>query len=237
MMKENKLDESASIYQQRNTTVTEKQKLQDMSMKEKLQYFNDYYKNRSIVVAIIIVTSISILYSITTPKSDTVLYAAIINDSLEEEAVNHLTTDFASLANIDLESNEIMIDSSYYISEDSTNISMASEQKLTTYIYAKDVDIIITDEKQFTNYANQGYFDNLSDHLPTDLYSDLSDSFYLANDAEGNSINAYGIFLDKSMVYQETGSIIEKPVIGIITNSKNKGHSVDFIRYLFGELK
>lgn len=237
MVKETKLDENAEIYKKRETTVTEKQKLKDMTTKEKFQYFNDYYRNKTIIAGIAIVTTVSILYTVLTPKPETVLYAAIVNDSLEEEAVEQLTSEFATFVDIDLKSKEIVIDSSYYISEDSANISMASEQKLTTYLYAKDVDVIITDEAQFAKYADQGYFDNLSDHLPTDLYSDLSDSFYLANEVEGNSINAYGIYLDKSKVYQETGSIIEKPVIGIVANSKNKEYGVEFIRYLFGGLQ
>ncbi|ROR28566.1 hypothetical protein EDD66_104152 [Mobilisporobacter senegalensis] len=236
MIKETKLDENAEIYKHRKTTVTEKQKLKNMTMKEKFQYFNDYYKTKTIVAGIAIVTSVSIMYTVLSPKPDTVLYAAIVNDSLGEDAKEQLITEFASLADIDLSSKEIILDSSYFISEENSNTSMASEQKLTTYIFAKDIDVIITDEKQFSKYANQGYFDNLSDHLPTDLYSDLSDSFYLANDSENNSINAYGIYLDKSKIYSQTGSIIDKPVIGIIANSKNKMYSVEFIRYLFGGL-
>ena len=237
MAKDTRLNENADIYKKRKEVIPEKQKLKNMTMKERFQYFNDYYRNKTIVTVIVIVALVSILYTVLSPKPDTILYAAIVNDSLDEEKKNDLITDFASKADIDLNSKEIMLDNSFFISDENPSVSMGSEQKLAVYINAKDVDVIITDEEHFAQYQNQGFFDNLSEHLPTDLYSDLSNSFYLANDTEDNSVNAYGIYLDKSKVYKETGSIMEKPVIGIVTNSGNKEYSVEFIRYLFEELE
>ena len=235
MAKDTRLEESAEIYKKRKN-VPEKQKLKDMTRKEKIQYFNDYYRNKTVIGVIILAALVSILYTVFSAKPETILYAAIINDSLDEDKKNELTSDFAEKAQIDLDSKEIIVDSSFFISDENPRASMASEQKLMVYTSANDIDVIITDEEQFKHYQSQGFFDDLSENLPEDLYSKLGDSFYLVNDTKDDSINAYGIYLDGSKVYKETGSVIEKPVIGILANSENKEYGVKFIRYLLGEL-
>ena len=235
MAKDTRLEESAEIYKKRKN-VPEKQKLKDMTRKEKIQYFNDYYRNKTVIGVIILAALVSILYTVFSAKPETILYAAIINDSLDEDKKNELTSDFAEKAQIDLDSKEIIVDSSFFISDENPSASMASEQKLMVYTSANDIDVIITDEEQFKHYQSQGFFDDLSENLPEDLYSKLGDSFYLVNDTKDDSINAYGIYLDGSKVYKETGSVIEKPVIGILANSENKEYGVKFIRYLLGEL-
>lgn len=233
MTKDSKLDESAAIYKQRNEVKTDKEKLKNLSTKEKFIYFNDYYRTKTIVAVVAIAAISSLAYTVLSPKPKTALYAVIVNDYLEQESVSQLTDGFSSYININPKTQQVMIDSSYLISESSSSMTMVSEQKLATYLAANEIDVIITDEAQFGQYAKLGYFDNLADRLPTNLYSDFSDSFFLSTDPESNSINAYGIYLDQSVVYEQAGSVLEKPIIGIIVNSKHKTAAVDFIRYLF----
>ncbi len=227
------LEENANIYKKRNETISEKEKFASMNTKEKFQYFNDYYRNKTIAGVIILGISVSLLYTIFSPKPETILYAAIVNDYLEEEVLKQGATDFLSLLSLDEDDHNIVLDSSYYLADDASSVTMASEQKLTTYVFSNDVDVIITDEAQFKRFARMGYFENLSNQLPTNLYSDFADSFFLADDPDGTSYNAYGIYLDDSTVYENLGSILEEPVIGIVANSNRKKNSVDFIRYLF----
>ena len=110
---------------------------------------------------------------------------------------------------------------------------MVSEQKIVTYLSAGEIDVIITDEKQFERYASLGYFTNLANELPTEIYSYFSDSFYLATSETDGIPYAAGIYLTDSPVYTETGTIIEKPVVGIVANSKNTENACSFIKYLF----
>lgn len=233
MAKYTALDDNANIYQKRNESVSEKKKLSSMSRKEKIQYFNDYYRNKTIVAVIILGFTVSLIYTAFSPKPETVLYAAIVNDYLEEEVLSQGASEFLSLLSLDEDNHNIVLDSSYFLSDDSSSVTMASEQKLTTYVFSNEVDIIITDEAQFKKFARMGYFENLSNQLPTDLYTDLTDSFLLADDPDGSSYNAYGIYLRDDSLYDNLGSIIEEPVVGIVANSNRKSYGVDFIRYLF----
>lgn len=233
MTKYTEIEDNASIYQKRNQNISEKMKFSSMNRKEKIQHFNDYYRNKTIIAIIILGCIISLLYTVFSPKPETALYVAIVNDYLEEEKLNQSKTDLLSLLSFDEKAHNIVLDSSYFLSEDTSNITLASEQKLTTYIFSNEIDIIITDEKQFKSFASMGYFENLSHQLPTDLYTDFTDDFFLADDPEGNSYNAYGIYLDNSTTYKQLGSILERPVVGIVANSNRKKTAVNYIRYLF----
>lgn len=233
MAKETRLSDSANIYSRRRQTKTEKQKLSEMTFREKLHYFNDYYRNRSIVIVIAAIAVISILHTIFSPKPEIALYAAVVNDYLEEDASKALSNDFFQKAGFKKNKQEVVIDTGYNMLGGTSSATMASEQKFTTYLFANTIDVVITDEAQFSTYAKAGYFTNLADELPTDVYSKLSDSFYLANESESNQMKAFGIYLDKSQVYKKTGTIIEKPVIGIVAGSKQKENAVTFIEYLF----
>lgn len=233
-MKETRLNEAADIYRQRNK-LTEKQKMSEMTTKQKITYFNDYYRNKLIAGFLLGGLVIYLLITIFSPKDDTVFYAAIVNDVLDAEKLTTMQNDFASYLEMDSKKEQIMLDNSFYLSNDGSMDSntMASEQRFVTYLSATQIDVIITDETRFKKYVDMGYMESLSDRLPTDLYSDLSDSFYIASTEDDTTEKAYGIYLEESTAYKDLGSVIQKPVIGIVLNSKYKDNSVEFIKYLF----
>jgi len=227
-------EDSAAIYQPRKQQ-TEKQKLRDMTFKEKVIYFNDYYRFKSIAILAILSFAIYVAYSILVPKPETILYAAVINYALTEESALTLQSDFGQHLEINPKKEELMIDTSFFLGgkDDAAEYSHSSEQKLGTYFFAGEIDVIIAPESNFAKYTNYGYFDKLSDQLPTDLFSSLADSFYSSDTEDDSSVSAYGIYLDGATIYDNQGEIIDRPVLGIVANSKYKPNAIELIRYLF----
>lgn len=230
-MKQTQLNENADIYKQRKE-VSEKQKMSEMTTRQKISYFNDYYRNKLIIGLITGGLLVYLIVTIFSPRVDPALNVAIINDILDKERLSTLESDFTTQLGLDPKDEQVLLDSSYYIMDDMDSASVTSQQRLLTYIAASQIDIIITDEAQFQRYINMGYMENLSERLPTDLYSDLSDSFCVGKAEEDTVEKAYGIYLNQSEVYKNLGSVIEQPVIGILINSKNKENSVAFVKYL-----
>lgn len=232
-LKNTTLDDSAEIYQQREQ-LTEKQKLSDMTFKEKVAYFNSYYRKKAIVIIVLVALAVYFAYSILTPSPETVLYAAVINNALDDEAATALQTDFGKHLNINPDTQDIMVDTSFYLGteENASEYTIANSQKLTTYIFAKEIDVIIAPESIFANYAANGSLCKLSDQLPTDLCSSLADSFYYSSSSENPKINAYGIYLDNNEIDSKTTDSQERSVLGIVVNSKHKPNAVEFIRFL-----
>jgi ABC-type molybdate transport system substrate-binding protein len=114
---------------------------------------------------------------------------------------------------------------------------MNMKQALATYISTSEVDVIIAPESQFYGYAYRGYFSKLSDELPTDIYSSLTDQFYITDMEEDTEKDAYGIYLTDTKLYKNNTVNTEPYVLGILVNSEHREASVDFIRYLFNEDK
>jgi hypothetical protein len=227
------LDDSAEIFKPRQEQ-TEKQKMSEMTFKEKVTYFNNYYRTTVIIAILAIAITGYFIYSIASPKPETILYAAIINSNIDPETAAVMQDDFGKRIDIDSKTQEVMFDVSFYLSnENASEYSLSSEQKLGTYLFAGQIDVMIAPESVFANYVKLGSFSKLSDELPTDLLTELTDSFYYSDTKDDPVTGAYGIHLDGAKIYNEKGELVDKPVLGIITNSKFKQNGVEFIKYLF----
>ncbi len=231
------LDDTASIYQPRQEQ-TEKQKFSEMTFKEKVSYFNDYYRLKTIVFVAITIGVIYFVYTILNPGPKTVLHVTSINNSIDMETAETLENNLSDYLNLDKDKENVFIDTTLYLSDESTmtEMTMASQQKLTTLFYSGDIDIFIAPEAEFASYAKAGFFSKLSDQLTTEMCSYFADSFYHTQTEEDPAKGAYGIYLKDSMIYDETGQPVENPVLGIAVNSKYAENAVEFIRYIF-ELK
>ncbi|HEX3077417.1 MAG TPA: hypothetical protein VHQ24_11195 [Lachnospiraceae bacterium] len=235
MAKETKLNDEAGIYQRR-AKQTEKQKMKDMSPKERLSYINMYYKKPIIIGCIIVVALCSLLYSVFSPKPEDILNVAVVNDYMEEDKQGAFVDSLKDYLQIDSDKQQINFDATYYVSNTtSAELSSSSQQKIMTYVAAKQLDVIIADEDYFKRLCNAGYFCDLAEQLPADMYSYLSDSYFISTTDESTEQNTYGIYLDKSAVYKSTGSVLDKPILGIVANSPNKDYAQSFIKFLFPE--
>lgn len=230
LAKETRLAEDAQIYQPRDTR-SEKEKLKAMSPKEKLQYFNQYYRNKTIVIIVIIAFVGYLLYSMFGPKVETVLYTAVLDGCIDNETVTSFQTEMIEKLGLDTEKSTVYFDDSFYVS-DSSDFSASSQEKLVVYVASKEIDIIIAPEEIFSQYASAGYFTKLSECLPTQMFSTLTDNFFYYT-TEGDTQDAsYGIYLDDYAVKDENGNVISRPVLGILGNSRYKDNAVSFIESL-----
>lgn len=226
------LDNNANIYQTREQK-SEKQKFKEMSFKEKLAHFRSYYALKLVISLLILAGVISLIYNMVTPKVEDALYAIVLNYSINDEKVQIMENEFSDILEID-EMEQVRIDNSFYFGEDSfdASSSAANQMKLTTYLAAKEIDIIIAPESLFKDYIQNGFFDNLEGQLPTDLFSKLTDHLHFGKTEEDSTDIAYGIVLDDLPLY-ENMNLQESQMIGIVVNSEKKENGIKFIRYLF----
>ncbi|WP_066715363.1 hypothetical protein [Clostridium sp. Marseille-P299] len=234
-MKETRLDDSASIYERRNPK-TERQKLSEMNGKEKWQYYKDYYLKKTIMSTILIAFVAYFLYTVLSPKPETVLHVACANYQFSEEQIEQLEQGFGEYLGINTDKQDILFDPTYILSD----FDYTSTEKLSILAFAGELDVLIVPESKFKEYAFSGSLWSLSDQLPTDLYSALSDKFYLSQlrqdeesmeEATGPSY-VFGIYLDDTELFKGY-SKEDPPVLGIVLSSSHNENAVEFIRYLF----
>lgn len=231
MPKQTKLDEQAAIYQPR-TKQTEKEKLKDMSLGDKLSYLWEYYKVHAAVAIAVMLLLIYMIHEIVTPNIKPAFYAAIINSAVDPKVLEQYKTDFSNSLQLNPKRESVDLNDTFFISDTDTSMSNM-QQVLTTYIAAGEVDVIIAPESQFKNYAYYGYLSKLSDELPTDVYSSLTDSLMVSDTEEDTTKNAYGIYLTNSDLFKNLTYNSEPYVLGIIPNYPHEDTTIDFIRYLF----
>lgn len=230
MAKETRLNEDAQIYQPRDTR-SEREKLQSMTRKEKLEYFNQYYRNKTIAIIVVLGFVAYLLYSMFGPKVQTVLYTAVLDGCVSNDEVTAFQSDMIDKLGLDTSKSTVVFDDSYYISSQS-EYSASNQEKLVLYVSTGEIDIIIAPEEVFNQYASAGYFIKLSECLPADLFSSLTDNFLYHTTEDDSQEAAYGIYMDNYSIHDQNGTAVSHPVIGIVTNSKHKENAVTFIESL-----
>jgi len=184
-----------------------------MSRKEKLAYFNDYYRNKVIIGIIVIGFLASFLYTVLSPKADVVVSVAVVNDYWDENKVNELQKQLADILGLKEGKQEILIDDSYYLDESGMGNAVANTQKLVAKIAAGDINVIIADKAKFDDFASNGTFLKISEVIKDDTsYKDRLTS------------NGYGISLKKSKLLSEAASTKEEMIIGIVANADKEDY-------------
>ncbi len=225
-------DEAAIYHHEEN--VSEKEKWKNMTWKQRMEYFRNYYLMKVIVVIACVGIVSSILYTMFSPKPEQVLSVAIINGAMQYDQYLKVQEEFEAAVGLDKETQETVFDAGYTFEGN----DFESLQKFAMYNAVGDLDVTILPLSVFEAYAPVGYFSPVSGHLPSNLYARLSE--YLVSceqkDGDGNVIpdseNVYGILLNSSHVYD--GVATEEPVVLCINMSTgNDENIVRFLNYIF----
>ncbi len=227
------LDDSASIYQQREEK-TDRAKWKDLKgFKAKWEHFKAYYLLKTFILVCVIAFAGYAIYEMFAPEKERLLYVAILDTVIMTEDMEELQTGYEEYVSMDEETQELYFDNTIMVSN---SADVGSAQKFLTHAYAGDIDVIIARESVLKQYAGV-YLRPLSDQLPSDLYEELSELFCYAApvDEEGNvgEEQPYGIIISD---YVEVGPYYDEPVaLAIAGNSKREKNAEEFVRYLLGQ--
>lgn len=224
------LDDSASIYQQREEK-TERAKWKDLKgFKAKWEHFKAYYLLKTFIVVCVLAFVGYAIYETHAPEKERLLYVAILDTVIMTEDMEALQAGYEDYVSMDEENQEVYFDNTIMISN---TADVGSTQKFMTHAYAGDIDILIARESVLKQYAGV-YLRPLSDQLPSDLYEELSELFcYAAPVDEDGTVGEeqpYGIVISD---YVEVGPYYNEPVVlAIAGNSKREKNAEEFVRYL-----
>ena len=239
-MKKTVLDDEAEIYQRREEK-TEKEKWKQMDGKARIQFFLDYYLGKLIVIVIIAGISMFLLWHFFKPKDETVLYAAVIDESLDAKELSDMTSELEKICQAEGRHQNVKIDDSFYLKDQAL-------ARLEVYVESKQVDVIIADQKTFKKLAGYGYFENVdtfakendlsgyeSLYVYANGYKDTGDESQEDDDtAKGESL-PYGINLSGSEKYMDMTSYGKHPVFAVAANAQHKKNIAAFLNYLMQE--
>ena len=168
------------------TTIWEETKAQGAKMKgrslrEKLEYFWEYYRIHTLVAAVIIILVGSLVHAWATAK-DEALSIVLINSLADtmEETIPEWTYDLTELLDFDPKKYEVAIDTSVMLGSDTAtaNQEYASSQKLVAMMGTSSIDILVSDTAIFEQYAQNECFCDLRNIYTPDELDAMSDIIY-----------------------------------------------------------
>lgn len=224
------LDDSASIYQQREEK-TDRAKWKDLKgFKAKWEHFREYYLLKTFIWVCVIAFVGYAIYEIFAPEKERLLYVAILDSVVMSDDVEALQSEYKEYVSLDEETQSVLIDNTIMISN---TADASSAEKFTAHAYVGDIDIIIARESVLTQYVGT-YLRPLSDQLPADLYEEFSGLYCYASpvDEEGNpgEEQPYGIIISD---FVEASPYYNEPIVlAIAGNSKRRENAEAFVRYL-----
>lgn len=212
MKKESILDEEAYIYNHRDDE-NEGDKWKKMSKKQKLTYFNDYYRNKIIVILIVLGLIVSLIYTVLSPKPDVVVSIAVVNDYWNDDKTEELSKELFSYLALEAEKQEIEIDDTYFLEETGMGNEIANTQRLVAKFAAGDINIVIADRDKFDEFVKSDTFVKVSEVVDADVpYRDRLTS------------GGYGISLKDSKLMKELESGKSELVLGILANAAKEDY-------------
>ncbi|MBO5177327.1 MAG: hypothetical protein J6K04_01605 [Lachnospiraceae bacterium] len=227
------LGDDAALYSHKED-VSEKEKWENMSRRERLRYFADYYLGKIVITVIVLAVVGSIAYTMLKPRPETVLAVAVVNDAVNQPAYDELQRKFEEYISLNAEEQQTVFDTGYTFN----NYDYQSWQKFSMYNMVGDLDVSILPMEYFEEYAPGEYFSPVAAHLSSSLYGALSE--YLLEtkktDDQGNLIpgseTVFGIDLSSTWLYQDRQ--LEEPMVLVINAAPKNPNNIEcFLNLLF----
>lgn len=142
---------------------TEKQKWIEMNKEQRKQYFLDYYLFPVSVIAVILAIMCFLgWHFFLKPDEENVLYAAVVDDSLDQEKQEQAVLDMQDILGADGKYKQVHIDDSFYLKDGALD-------KIQVYLHSQQIDVLILDQDVFEEFAGYGYFQSLDELAGEDL--------------------------------------------------------------------
>ena len=164
--KKTRLDDDALIYQRSKDTVS-KEDLKNLSPAQKLQYFKDYYAKKVLIVICIIIAVGSLLNSTVFNRSTCLLSLYFLNGCQPEDS-EAMRTSLEEYIGIENKNDYVSVES-FLLEDPQQNMAY------TARVAAGSADLIICSYEDFLEYAEKGFFSDLSEFLPAEHYASLSE--------------------------------------------------------------
>ena len=137
------LDKDASIYQIQEEE-SEKQKWSKLNTRQRLKYFQDYYLLKFLIGILAVIIVVSVIWTTLKPRDENTLSIAVVKNYLIPEGKKALEQQLEELL-ITGEHQKINID-------DTFPDGYETEAKLSVYLSAQEIDLIITNEEHFKEH-------------------------------------------------------------------------------------
>lgn len=238
--KKTSLKEEASIYQKRQDDLPERERLRNMTGKEKREHFKTYYLPKLFIILAVAAIAFYIIWVDFINKSHIYLHCAILNESISDGVLTELSDNFTE--SIGMNSGKNKTSFYLYYTRPDAAMEMGADagrdlSEISSRLVASSLDCMIASEEDVKDsYMKNGFMLPLDELLTKDELVRLEPYLYRTDSRDGQ---VYGIHLKQCTAYQSLFSdrtpMVEDPVFFVITNAseEEKQYARKLINYLY----
>ena len=226
--KKTSLTEEASIYQKRQDDLSDKERIKNMTGKQKRDFFKTYYLPKLLVILAVAGVVFYIVWVDFINKSHIYLRCAILNESITDSTLTEFSDRFTDSMKMDYKKNRASF-YMYYTRSDVAREMGADTgsdlSEISSRLVANSLDCMIASYEDVENiYLKNGFIMNLNNFLSENEKKALK-PYFVTKKNEADKV--IGISLKDCKKYRTlfTGRtpITEEPVLYVITNATNEG--------------
>ena len=240
--KKTSLTEKASIYQKRQDDLSDKERMKNMTGKQKRDFFKTYYLPKLLVILAVAGVVFYIVWVDFINKSHIYMRCAILNESITDSTLTEFSDRFTDSMKMDYKKNRASF-YMYYTRSDVAREMGADTgsdlSEISSRLVANSLDCMIASYEDVENiHLKNGFIMNLNDFLSKKEKEALKPYFVTQKDETDKVI---GISLKDCKKYQTlfTGRtpITKEPVLYVITNATDEGKNYvkQLIHYLYSD--
>ena len=240
--KKTSLTEEASIYQKRQDDLSDKERIKNMTGKQKRDFFKTYYLPKLLVILAVAGVVFYIVWVDFINKSHIYLRCAILNESITDSTLTEFSDRFTDSMKMDYKKNRASF-YMYYTRSDVAREMGADTgsdlSEISSRLVANSLDCMIASYEDVENiYLKNGFIINLNNFLSENEKKALK-PYFVTKKNEADKV--IGISLKDCKKYRTlfTGRtpITEEPVLYVITNATNEGKNYvkQLIHYLYSD--
>ena len=240
--KKTSLTEEASIYQKRQDVLSDKERIKNMTGKQKRDFFKTYYLPKLLVILAVAGVVFYIVWVDFINKSHIYMRCAILNESITDSILTEFSDRFTDSMKMDYKKNRASF-YMYYTRSDAAREMGADTgsdlSEISSRLVANSLDCMIASYEDVENiYLKNGFIMNLNNFLSEKEKKALKPYFVTQKNETDKVI---GISLKDCKKYQTlfTGRtpITKEPVLYVITNATDEGKNYvkQLIHYLYSD--
>ena len=240
--KKTSLTEEASIYQKRQDDLSDKERIKNMTGKQKRDFFRTYYLPKLLVILAVAGVVFYIVWVDFINKSHIYMRCAILNESITDSTLTEFSDRFTDSMKMDYKKNRASF-YMYYTRSDVAREMGADTgsdlSEISSRLVANSLDCMIASYEDVENiYLKNGFIMNLNNFLSENEKKALK-PYFVTKKNEADKV--IGISLKDCKKYRTlfTGRtpIKEEPVLYVITNATNEGKNYvkQLIHYLYSD--
>ena len=240
--KKTSLTEEASIYQKRQDDLSDKERIKNMTGKQKRDFFRTYYLPKLLVILAVAGVVFYIVWVDFINKSHIYMRCAILNESITDSTLTEFSDRFTDSMKMDYKKNRASF-YMYYTRSDVAREMGADTgsdlSEISSRLVANSLDFMIASYEDVENiYLKNGFIMNLNNFLSENEKKALK-PYFVTKKNEADKV--IGISLKDCKKYRTlfTGRtpITEEPVLYVITNATDEGKNYvkQLIHYLYSD--